>query len=80
MTMRERMEAVPGSYDDFVNSMVRWSERDGTIKDAILKQLQEKPDSDTDDVTLVLWKYLGIEKPLEITEEESRHKVKVAMF
>ena len=44
MTMRERMQAVPGSYDDFVNSMVRWSERDSSIENAILEQLDNKPE------------------------------------
>lgn len=80
MTMRERMKAVPGSYDDFVNSMVRWSERDSSIESAILEQLENKPESDTDDITLVLWKHLGIGEPIEIEEEKPKARVKAAML
>ena len=80
MTMRERMQAVPGSYDDFVNSMVRWSERDSSIESAILEQLNNKPESDTDDITLVLWKHLGIGEPIEIEEEKPKSRVKAAML
>ena len=72
MTMRERMQAIPGSYDDFVNSMVRWSERDSSIESAILEQLDKKPKSNTDDITLVLWKHLGVGEPLEIVEDDIR--------
>lgn len=80
MTMRERMQAVPGNYDDFVNSMVRWSERDSSIESAILEQLENKPESDTDDITLVLWKHLGIGEPIEIEEEKPKARVKAAML
>lgn len=80
MTMRERMQAVPGSYDDFVNSMVRWSERDSSIESSIWEQLENKPESDTDDITLVLWKHLGIGEPIEIEEEKPKARVKAAML
>ena len=60
--------------------MVRWSERDRRIEDAIIKKLQDKPDSNTDDITLVLWDCLGIGEPLEIVDdEEPRRRMKVAM-
>ena len=70
MSFTEIMRSVHGSYDDFVNSMVRWSNRDAGIKDAILEQLRVKPDSNTDDITLVLWKCLEIGEPIEIVDDE----------
>ncbi len=39
MDIRERLKAVPGSYDDFVSSTARWMERDDRRKAAILDQL-----------------------------------------
>ena len=74
------LEKIPGSYEDFVNDTADWMERDETIRSAILEQLRIKPDSDTDDVTLVLWKCLDIGEPLEIDEDEPRHKVRAAML
>ena len=66
----EMMQKIPGSYDDFVNDTADWMERDEKIRFAILEQLRIKPDSDTDDVTLVLWKCLGIGEPIEIVDDE----------
>ena len=68
----ELMERVPGSYRDFVIDTVRWMEEDDNIRDAILARLEEKPDADTDDLTLVLWNCLGIDEnhPLEIVPDE----------
>ena len=66
----EMMKRVPGSYDDFVNDTADWMERDEKIRCAILEQIRSKPDSDTDDVTLVLWKCLGIGEPVELVDDE----------
>ena len=76
------MEQIPGSYDDFVNDTADWMERDENIREAILEQLRVKPDSDTDDVTLVLWNCLGIGEPLEIVDDEEpvKRPFKVAML
>lgn len=77
---KKMLEKIPGSYEDFVNDTAGWMECDETIRSAILDQLRIKPDSDTDDITLVLWKCLGIGEPLEIVEDEPRHKVRAAML
>ena len=66
----EMMKAVPGSYDDFVRDTARWMDRDENIRKAILEQLQNKPTSDTDDITKVLWGCLGIGEPLVLVDDE----------
>ena len=69
------MKSIPGSYDDFVNSMTRWMERDGSIRDAVLEKLRVDPDSDTCDILEVLCDCLGVGEPLElIDDEEETHK------
>lgn len=68
--VKKILRAVPGSYDDFVNDTFAWMKRDEDFHDAIIKQLNEKPDSDTDELTLILWKHLGIGEPVELVEDE----------
>ena len=69
-SIREMLMAVPGSYDDFVEDTVGWMESREDIRDAIINQLRVKPLSDTDDLTKILWEYLGIGEPLELIDDE----------
>ena len=64
------LRSVPGSYDDFVIDTEDWMERDERIKRAILDQIKDNPESDTDDITLVLWNCLGLGEPLEIVDDD----------
>ena len=75
----DRLKTVPGNYDDFINDTADWMLRDERIEKAVLDQLTNKPDSDTDDITLVLWKCLGIGTPLELIDDEDRPKPKRSM-
>ena len=70
MSIVELLRFVPGSYDDFVKDTADWMERDIRIKETILEQFRIKPESNTDDITLVLWNCLGIGEPLELVEDE----------
>ncbi len=70
MDYREMLNEIPGSYDDFVNSTARWMEKDPSIREAILKQIENNSDSDTQDIMKVLWKCLGIGEPLTIVDDE----------
>ena len=70
MDIRERLRAVPGSYDDFVSSTARWMEKDDRIKSAILDQLEMKPDSSTKDIMNVLCDLLGIGEPVDLVDED----------
>ena len=79
MSIEDRLRNVPGSYDDFVNDTLRWMQRDSKIKDAIEKQLQINPDSNTDDLTLILWECLGIGSPLEIVDEADTEKKRISV-
>ncbi|MBO4396454.1 MAG: hypothetical protein J5819_08935 [Eubacterium sp.] len=69
MSYKDMLRAVPGSYDDFVNSTSRWMERDDDISRAVLEQMRINPDSDTQDIMRVLWDCLGIGKPVELAED-----------
>ena len=40
------------------------------LSEKIMEQLKYKPDSDTDDITMVLWKCLGIGEPLELIDDK----------
>ena len=82
MNIREMMMSIPGSYDDFVNCIVRWTNKDEKIKDAILAQMRDFPDSSSSDVLGVLWNCLGIGEPLEIVDDDEpvRKPFKVAML
>ena len=66
----EMLWKVPKSYDDFVTDTVRWMEQDEGIRDAILLKLKENPNADSDELTLVLWKCLGIGEPLELIDDD----------
>ena len=68
--LRNLMENIPGSYDDFVNSTVRWMVKDGKIESAIITQLRNNPKSDTSDILEVLCECLGIGEPLELVDDE----------
>ncbi len=78
---RSILKSIPGSYDDFVVITNGWMEKDQSIRDAIIGQLEKKPDSNTDEITTILWDCLGIGEPIEIVDDDSpfRH-VKTAML
>ena len=44
------------------------------VEEAINEQFQRKPDSDTNDITEIVWKCFGIGKPLEIVVDEPEPK------
>ena len=68
--LRNLMENIPDSYDDFVNCTVRWMIKDGKIQSAILTQLRNNPKSETSDILEVLCDCLGIGEPLELVDED----------
>ncbi len=75
MSDRELMERVPDSYDEFVDDMVGWMGQDVGIRNAILEQLRDKPESDTSDVLEVLCKALGVGKPLKLIDDNDFYYV-----
>lgn len=66
----ELMRGVPDSYDDFVNSMVRWMGRDADIRNNVLEFLDKHPGCTTSDILKVLCDCLGIGDPLELKEDD----------
>lgn len=70
MNIRKKLEAIPGSYDDFVNSTERWMEQDDQIKNSILKQFETDPDSSYADIMNILCERLGIGEPVELVDED----------
>ena len=67
----EILKNVPDSYDDFVNSIIRWMNRDANIRTKILDQLSVNPESTTSDILKVLCDHLGIGEPLELVDDDS---------
>jgi len=59
MDIREKLRALPGSYEDFVDSTLECMEQED-VRIAVLEQLQRKPDSTPGDVLKVLCKCLGM--------------------
>ena len=70
MNIKEMMQSVPDSYDDFVNSVVRWTDKEERIKNEILDHMKKNPNSSASDVLGVLWDCLGLSEPLEIVDDE----------
>ena len=69
MNDRELLESISDSYEDFVNSMVRWMSRDSNIRAKVLHYLKTNPNPSTSDVLGILWECIGIEKPLEVVDD-----------
>ncbi len=67
----ELLKNVPDSYEDFVNCLTRWMDRDPEIKNRILDQLNSNPDSSTSEILKILCDYLGIGEPLELLDDDS---------
>ncbi len=70
MNMKEKLAALPYSYDDFVRFTMQCIEREDGIKEAIERQFQAKPDSDTNDITKVVVDFLGLGESLELVDDE----------
>ena len=79
MNIREMMESVPNSYDDFVNTVVSWTSKDENIKTTIIKFVRDNPSSSTSDILGVLWDCLGIGEPIEIVDDDDLQKKKVTV-
>jgi len=60
MDIREKLRALPGSYEDFVDSTIECMEQEEDVRIAVLEQLQRKPDSTPSDVLKVLCESLGM--------------------
>ena len=69
MEIKEKIDAIPNSYDDFVMFTSECMERDEHINDAILTQLRDYPDSDVNDITKVLCDCLGIGEPITLIDD-----------
>ena len=74
MDMREKLASLPYSYDDFVRFTMRCIEKEEGAKEAIDRQFQVKPDSDTNDITKVLVDFLGLGEPLEIVDDDDEEE------
>lgn len=70
MSDRELMENISDSYEDFVDSMVRWMSRDCNIRTKVLDYLKTNSNPSSSDILGVLWDCLGIGgEPIEIVDE-----------
>lgn len=67
--MRRMLSALPGSYDDFVESTIRRMQESEGLKDVLFDFLLAYPNSRPSDVIKVLFEYLGMVKPLEIVDD-----------
>ena len=70
MNMKEKLASLPYSYDDFVRFTMQCIEREDGVKEAIDRQFQVKPDSDTNDITKVVVDFLGLGEPFELVDDD----------
>lgn len=75
MSDRELMRNISDSYDDFVNTMVRWMEKDSSIRTKILDFMKERPNSSTSDLLGVLWECIGIDISEDIADDGCAAKI-----
>ncbi len=64
------LEAVPDSYEDFVNCTAQWMLRDEGIQNAILEKMKAEPNATTSDILEVLFFDCLKLEPLEIVDDE----------
>ena len=77
MDMREKLMALPYSYDDFVDFTMQCIEQEKGVKEAVEKQFSINPNSDTNDITEVVWRCLGIDEAVELIDD-TEMDIKVA--
>ena len=80
MNLEEKLKSVPNSYEDFVRFTMQCVNEQEGAEEAVLEQLRIKPDSDTQDIMKVLCGVLNIGKPLEIMDDEPKHRISAAML
>lgn len=70
MNIREMLQAVPDSYEDFIDFTAAWMEKDDKVKNAVLDLLANKLEANSGDVLEVLSNCIGIGAPLELIDDE----------
>ena len=68
--VRDILRAVPGSYDDFVNSTSECMRQDGELKSIILNLIRIRPEVDSSGVLKALCDFYGFNKPLELVDDD----------
>ena len=69
-SIRDILKAVPGSYDDFVNSTAECMNKDENLRNMILNLLRVSPGADSSDVLKALCDFYGFNKPLELVDDD----------
>lgn len=70
VSIRDILSAVPGSYDDFVNSTAECMNQDEGLKNLIVKLLINEPESNSSDILKVMCNYYGFNRPLELVDDD----------
>ena len=70
VSIRDILSAVPGSYDDFVNSTAECMSQDEGLKNLIVKLLINEPESNSSDILKVMCNYYGFNRPLELVDDD----------
>ena len=70
MSIRERLQLVPRSYDDFVNYTARYMDQNDELKSIILEFIETHPEANSGEVLEVLVDFLGLGEPLEIVDDD----------
>ena len=70
ISVMDVLRAVPGSYDDFVNSTADCMSQDKELENLIMELIRTKPESNSSDVLKTLCDFYGFNKPLEIVDDD----------
>ena len=68
--IKDILRAVPGSYDDFVNSTAECMSQDEGLRNLIVKLLINKPESNSSDILKVVCDFYGFNRPLELVDDD----------
>lgn len=77
MDIRDRLRAVPRSYEDFVNYTFRRIEENDSLRDAVIERLNSDPEANSSDILELVVNFLGLGEPLEIVDVDDEEGVYV---
>ena len=77
MDIEERLKTVPRSYDDFVRYVKESMAEDEDVKAFMEDYLETHPESNSGEVLLALFDFVGIGEPMEIVDDDDEPETKL---
>ena len=74
-SVRDILRAVPGSYDDLVDSTSECMSQDAKLKSMILNLIRIRPEVDSSGVLKALCDFYGFNNPLELVDDGDEDEI-----